>query len=705
MIVIAIFIAVVIKAAGEIDLVTDQTQHIDPGGLDATAGLGSQFPTHLAEAHEEKDAVELFTEQDRVGQHQAGRSVPKNDVVARQLANAVDYLLTAAGIEQLGGVGGLGAGGNDIEVVLNVLNQGAGVDAGIGEQARKALPLLHPEVAALHRQAHVGVDDQHPQTEVGQGTGKDGDRCGLALPLGGGGDAHKTDVPVGPQQTERGEQAAQRFLDREALAGRHLGGAGGNLHTRLQGQVGNQAEHRQLQLLLRLHRRVENVVGALAQDRRAQTRQQAHHGSPQQVALDVGLHRHIAKFGGGNDLPGGGGAGEFETDSLAGLHIGSVLLAGPGKAGLQVFVSAQLLGAVAEIFIEQQDLAVDLILLGDIRQEFSTLAIEGLLAHHRAQLVATCQEGLDHRRILAVRTAGQGQLLLQAVDLLGWAWGPYSGFSTGTAAGNHQAVATQLLQGSRSAAGVVLQRSGFNRLQLAGQLHLLGLQKAEIGDKALAGRENGGGGGFRVKEVVLLAEAKHLLLKLFHPRHDLRTLTAQELDGGIEGSLPLRKRKAGVVLGEGVQDRPSLGRIAPAQGDVENIFHFRRSGGDRQVADHLGHADPLPLSHRADQQGATQQDNQARDVGFDVVASNALQGTGIREGGGFLKGIGDLHLEAALVDRREDALPQCVHRQGASDQRRGEQEQTLTPLDGAHQAGQAPAAIVRSEGGELGGSL
>ena len=81
MIIIAIFVAVVIEATWEIDLITNQTKHIHAGSFDATAGLGGQIPTDLAQTDEEKYAIQFFAQQNGVGEHQTGRSVPEDYVV------------------------------------------------------------------------------------------------------------------------------------------------------------------------------------------------------------------------------------------------------------------------------------------------------------------------------------------------------------------------------------------------------------------------------------------------------------------------------------------------------------------------------------------------------------------------------------------------------------------------------------------------
>ena len=155
MVIISVFVAVVVEATREGHLVADQAKHINARGLDAAASLGSQLPAHLAQADQEQNPIELFSQQDRVRQHQTRRCIPEHNVVTGQGPNLIHNLLTAGGVQQLGRIGRFGACRQQIKIVANGLNEFRGFHFRIREQGGEPFALFHAEVAGLHRQPHV----------------------------------------------------------------------------------------------------------------------------------------------------------------------------------------------------------------------------------------------------------------------------------------------------------------------------------------------------------------------------------------------------------------------------------------------------------------------------------------------------------------------------------------------------------------------
>ena len=207
-------------------------------------------------------------------------------------------------------------------------------------------------------------------------------------------------------------------------------------------------------------------------------------------------------------------------------------------------------------------------------------------------------------------------------------------------------------------------------------------------DETFTGSENLRCRGGWVDEIVPFAELQHLQRKLLNPGLDGRGLFIQEPDAGIDCSLALGKGEGGVILRQLTQDRFAFGRIGPTQRNVKDVVDACRLLADRQVVLEGAERDPLALGDRSEQQGTAHQDDEAGYVRLDFATGDAFHRPAAPTTASpcVVEGVADLHLEAPLVNRGKDALPQGVDRQNTRHHGKGDQENGLTALDGPHQA-------------------
>ena len=73
------------------------------------------------------------------------------------------------------------------------------------------------------------------------------------------------------------------------------------------------------------------------------------------------------------------------------------MFTGDGQPLLKIVELLHLGGIIAEILIQQQNLAVDFILLRYVSQQLSSYSITSLLLHHGQQCIASSKNGLNRR--------------------------------------------------------------------------------------------------------------------------------------------------------------------------------------------------------------------------------------------------------------------------------------------------------------------
>ena len=127
----------------------------------------------------------MLRQQHGVAQQQGRRGVENHQVVARQLADHLQYHAAALRAQQLGGIRRHESGGEQIQPLLDVLHQVFQDQLEIGEQAGESLNVVCPQIAVQHGTAHVRIHQQHPLAHLGHGLGKKS--CSHAFPLSLGG--------------------------------------------------------------------------------------------------------------------------------------------------------------------------------------------------------------------------------------------------------------------------------------------------------------------------------------------------------------------------------------------------------------------------------------------------------------------------------------------------------------------------------------